>query len=231
MPALSRMKFSDLNHHELIVVVKFTIETFQFNPRIIMDALIKNTITIKSESTKDLEDFKIRVSGLRAEEGLFDFRKIIPIEFSLNWEPGYDETENVLEFICQAYEIWGTPTNALFPETIETKKSLKFEFINVCTPPYLIAVKLQKWLNSLGFNENGGLKVRWILEYADGRICDMFKEIEELNLEKLGLYNYENIGMKSSDFDELSDFLHSVTINQFESIVIEEESLVSFLAE
>ena len=196
-----------------------------------MDALIKNTITIKSESTKDLEDFKIRVSGLRAEEGLFDFRKIIPIEFALDWEPGDDETVNVKEFICEAYRIWGTPTNALFPETIETKKSLKFEFINVCTPPYLIAVKLREWLNSLEFNENGGLKVSWNLEYSDGRICNMFKEIEELDLEKLRLRGFENIGMKSSDCHKLSDFLHSVTINQFKSIVIEEESLVSFLAE
>jgi hypothetical protein len=95
----------------------------------------------------------------------------------------------------------------------------------------LIAVKLREWLNSLEFNENGGLKVSWNLEYSDGRICNMFKEIEELDLEKLRLRGFENIGMKSSDCHKLSDFLHSVTINQFKSIVIEEESLVSFLAE
>ena len=157
---------------------------------------ITSIVTVKAESTEDVEEFRNRVSGTsfapqcREDAKRFDFERIVP------YETGEKKEKNQRYMNYIKHEIfglwakinWGTKGNAHDVSVDVKSKVLVYDFINKWDPPYLVAEKIRRMISS---GELPKLVVDWKLIYEDGETLDMFEEIDRMDITKWGI-EYEH---------------------------------------
>ncbi len=160
--------------------------------RSIMADLIRSIVTVKAESTKDVEEFRNRVSGSsifpmgREDAKRFDFARIVPygsgetkVEDQMHWA----ETMSDI-FKVWAKMNWGTAGNAHDVSVEMKSKVVVYDFINKWDPPYLVAEKIRRMISS---GELPKLVVDWKLIDDYGETWDMFEQIDKMDITKLGI--------------------------------------------
>ena len=157
---------------------------------------IRSIVTVKAESTKDVEEFRNRVSGStifpmgREDAKRFDFARIVPygsgetkVEDQMHWA---ETMSDILEVWAKMN--WGTAGNAHDVSVEMKSKVVVYDFINKWDPPYLVAEKIRRMISS---GELPKLVVDWKLIYEDGETLDMFEEIDRMDITKWGI-EYEH---------------------------------------
>ena len=164
--------------------------------RNIMANWVRSIVTVKAESTEDVEDFRNRVSGSSIlskdmeDAKKFDFARIVPygsgetkVEDQMHWAETMSDIFKVWE-----KRNWGTAGNAQDVSVDVKSKVLVYDFINKWDPPYLVAEKIRRMISS---GELPKLVVDWKLIYEDGETLDMFEEIDRMDITKWGI-EYEH---------------------------------------
>ncbi len=157
-----------------------------------MADLIRSIVTVKAESTKDVEEFRNRVSGSsifpigREDAKRFDFARIVPygsgetkVEDQMHWA---ETMSDILEVWAKMN--WGTAGNAHDVSVDVKSKVLVYDFINKWDPPYLVAEKIRRMISS---GELPKLEVDWKLIDDYGETWDMFEQIDKMDITKLGI--------------------------------------------
>jgi len=164
--------------------------------RNIMANWVRSIVTVKAESTKDIEEFRNRVSGSsifpmgREDAKRFDFARIVP------YGSGETKVEDQMHWAETMFEIlevwamlnWGAAGNAQDVSVDVKSKVLVYDFINKWDPPYLVAEKIRRMISS---GELPKLVIDWKLIYEDGETFDMFEKIDRMDITQWGI-EYEH---------------------------------------
>ena len=160
--------------------------------RSIMTDWITSIVTVKAESTEDVEEFRNRVSGTsfapqcREDAKRFDFERIVPYETGEIKEKNQRYMNYIKDeiFGLWAKINWGTKGNAHDVSVDVKSKVVVYEFVNAWTPPYLVAEKIRRMISS---GELPKLEVDWKLIDDYGETWDMFEQIDKMDITKLGI--------------------------------------------
>ena len=157
-----------------------------------MADLIRSIVTVKAESTKDVEEFRNRVSGSsifpigREDAKRFDFARIVPygsgetkVEDQMHWA---ETMSDILEVWAKMN--WGTKGNAHDVSVDVKSKVVVYDFKNKWDPPYLVAEKIRRMISS---GELPKLEVEWKLIDDFGETLDMFEEIDRMDITNWGI--------------------------------------------
>jgi len=152
---------------------------------------VRSIVTVKAESTKDVEEFRNRVSGSSIlsvdmeDAKKFDFARIVPYGSGQKMGGTIFFTHVKFEFLnIWAKLNWGTAGNAHEVRVDVKSKVVVYDFINKWTPPYLVAEKIRRMISS---GELPKLVVDWKLIYEDGETLDMFEEIDRMDITQWGI--------------------------------------------
>jgi len=167
-------------------------DRFNTLKRSIMADWIRSIVTVKAESTKDVEEFINRVSGDsifpigREDAKRFDFARIVPYGLG---ERTVEDQMYLAETMSDIFKVWkkmnwGTAGNAHDVSVDVKSKVVVYDFINKWDPPYLVAEKIRRMISS---GELPKLEVDWKLIYDDGATVDMFEEIDRMDITQWGV--------------------------------------------